>query len=85
MLGQIRDEIVATPVDLRAEIAKTNERLDVNNERLDHVEHALRDLAEQQTFVSRFVRTLASRDRDLAADVDDLRARVETLERRGTG
>ena len=99
VLRQIRDEIVATRVDLRAEIAKTNERLDVanarlddvnerldsTNERLGHVEHALRDLAGQQTFVSKFVRTLASRDRDLAADVDDLRARVETLERRGTG
>jgi chromosome segregation ATPase len=89
VLRDIRDEIVSTRVELRAEIAKTNERLDVTNERLDvnnerlgQVETTLRDLAGQQVFVSKFVRSLAVRDRDLAVDVDDLRERVAALERR---
>jgi len=89
VLRQIRDEIVVTREDLRAEIGKTteridqtNQRLDLTNERLGHVESGLRDLAAQQYFVSKFARSLASRDRDLEADVDELRTRVDALERR---
>lgn len=78
VLRQIRDEIVST--NARLDVA--NERLEVTNERLGHVETTLQELAGQQAFVSKFVRSLAARDRDLAADVDELRDRVEALERR---
>lgn len=59
-----------------------SEQLEVTNERLGHVETTLEELATQQAFVSKFVRTLAARDRDLAVDVDELRDRVTALERR---
>lgn len=92
VLRQIRDEIVTTRTDLHGEIAKTNQRLDQTNQRLDesnqrlgHVETTLVDLAYQQVFVSKFVRSLASRDRDLGADVDELRMRMDALERRTPG
>jgi chromosome segregation ATPase len=96
VLRQIRDEIVTTRTDLATRIDRTNERLDQTNDRLDHVEgtidrrlghveETLVELAAQQTFVSKFVRSLATRDRDLAEDVDELRTRVDALERRVPG
>jgi septal ring factor EnvC (AmiA/AmiB activator) len=85
VLRQIRDEVGKTNTRLDGiseRLELTNERLELTNERLGHVETTLQDLATQQAFVSKFVRTLAARDRDLADDVDELRDRVTALERR---
>jgi hypothetical protein len=40
------------------------------------------ELAEQQRFVVRYLRTLTTRDHRFEADMADLRARVEALESR---
>lgn len=89
VLRQIRDEVTKTNeridrVDrtLNDHLGAVETRLDTTNERLGHVEATLAELATQQTFVSKFVRNLAARDRDLAEDVDELRTRVDALERR---
>ena len=73
ILKGIRDEIRG----LRAE---TNERLDVNNQRLHTVEKALLDLAEQQRFVVRYTRAISERESRLEPRVVDLETRVEKLE-----
>jgi hypothetical protein len=73
ILKGIRDEIRG----LRAE---TNERLDVNNQRLQTVETALLDLAEQQRFVVRYTRAISERESRLEPRVVDLETRVEKLE-----
>ena len=73
ILKGIRDEIRG----LRAE---TNERLDLNNQRLRTVETALLDLAEQQRFVVRYTRVISERESRLEPRVVDLETRVEKLE-----
>jgi hypothetical protein len=75
ILKETRDEIRATRVDL-------SERLDQTNERLEHVEHTLLDLAQQQRFVVRWLRAGSQGDRDLAREVDLLKVRVDALENR---
>lgn len=75
ILRQIRDEIVATRTDLGA-------RIDQTNTRLDAVEHTLLELSEQQRFVVRHLEALTARDRMLERDVDELRTRVDAIERR---
>lgn len=82
ILKQIRDELIATRTDLGARIDQTNERLDQTNERLSAVEGTLLDLAEQQRFVVRHLSALTDRDRRLEADVDELRTRVDAIEKR---
>ena len=89
ILEQIRDEVALTRTDLGARIDQTNARLDETNSRLGAVETrvgavetTLLDLAQQQRFVVRHLSTLTERDRRLEDDVDDLRSRVEVLERR---
>jgi hypothetical protein len=88
ILRQIRDEIVKTRTELKAEIAKTNERLDVTNERLDVtnerldvsnerlgvVETVVRECAAQVVLLGRYVENQQS------SAIDDLRERVERLE-----
>jgi chromosome segregation ATPase len=87
ILKQIRDEIRATRTDLSARIDQTNARLDQTNVRLDQsnerlgaVESALLDLAEQQRFVVRMLRTGVSKDRHLEDEVDTLRTPVDAIE-----
>jgi chromosome segregation ATPase len=75
VLKQIRDELVQTRTELGA-------RIDQTNTRLSAVETTLLDLAEQQRFVVRHLSTLSSRDRRIEDDVDELRGRVEALEKR---
>ncbi len=89
ILRQIRDEIVATRTDLGARIDQTNVRLDQTNIRLDQtntrldaVEHTLLELSEQQRFVVRHLEAPTARDRTLERDVDELRTRVDAIEKR---
>jgi len=53
------------------------------NVRLGAVETTLVELAEQQRFVVRYLKTLSERDGRMEADVVDLQRRVEALERQG--
>ena len=76
ILKDIRDEMRG----MRAEQVQTNHRLDQTNQRLDVVETTLLDLAEQQRFVVRYMRTLSERDAHLEPRVSNLEARVEKLE-----
>lgn len=82
ILEQIRDEIVLTRTDLGGRIDRTNERIDQTNERLGVVESTLLELAEQQRFVVRGLRTLGQRDGRFDARLDELQGRVEVLEKR---
>ena len=81
ILRDIRDDIRG----VRAEVHATNERLDVTNEQVGLVETTLRDLAEQQRFVVRHLSALTSRDRKLETEVDDLKGRVDAIEKRLPG
>src|SRR5262245_53447085 len=95
ILREIRDEIRSTNHRLdqtnhRLEqtnhrLDQTNHRLDQTNERLDKMETTLLDLAQQQRFVVRYMKTLSERDSRLAASVGELRARVDALEKRANG
>ena len=93
VLREIRDEIRLTRTDLGQRIDATNQRIDATNQRIDgtndrlgHVESALLDLAEQQRFVVRWLTADERRSKHLEAEVDELRGRVESLERRvGSG
>lgn len=86
ILREIRDEIVATRTELAARIDSLGEslgaRIDVTNAHVRVVETTVLELAEQQRFVVRHLRTLTMRDRRLEEDVTDLRTRVSAIERR---
>ncbi len=93
ILCEIRDELITTRTDLGARIdavrTELGARIDsVRTElgaRIGHVEETLVELAEQQRFVVRHLSTLSARDHKLEADVDDLRARMEAVEKRLPG
>lgn len=85
ILREIRDEIVSTRDALGARIDETNARLDQTNARLDHLDGAMHELAEQQRFVVRGIGAFAKRDHRFEAQLDELRSRVEELERRVSG
>jgi len=97
VLRQIRDEIVSTRTELSSRIDTMRDelgtridamrddlgsRIDVTNVRVDKVEHALLDLAEQQRFVVRHLQALTTRDRRLEDEVGDLRGRLEVVEKK---
>ena len=96
VLRQIRDEIVTTRTDLGARIERTNERIERTNERIDRtneridennqrtarIEHTLLDLAEQQRFVVRHLKTLTERDRRLEEDITEIRGRLDVVEKK---
>jgi hypothetical protein len=93
ILRQIRDEIVTTRTDLGGRIDtlgahlggridNVGGRVDSLGARVDRVEAVLLDLAEQQRFVVRHLRAPTTRDRDIEEDVDDLRTRVDAIEKR---
>lgn len=80
VLRQIRDELQATREelggglrDLSVRIDETKRelgaRIDETNARLGYVETALGDLAEQQTFVVRWLRAGSRRDRRIETDL----------------
>ena len=84
VLREIRDEIRATRIELKTEIAGTNARLDTTNARLDTtnarleaVEHTLADLASQQVLSIRYMKNTFGRHEDELEGLDD---RVTTLE-----
>ena len=66
-------------------LVRHHPRLDLTNERVGLVETTLRDLAEQQRFVVRHLSALTTRDRRLETEVDDLRGRVDAIEKRLPG
>jgi chromosome segregation ATPase len=96
VLKEIRDELRNTREELSRRIDATNARLDAANSRLDatngslgdvvqrlgHLEGGMLDLAEQQRFVVGYVRAISARDHRFAADLAELRSRVEALETR---
>ena len=68
-------EAIEVLVEIRDEARQTNARL-------GSVETTVLELAEQQRFMVRYLRTLAERDHRLDDEVLDLRRRVEKLESR---
>lgn len=57
-------------------------RLESVDDRMGTIEGALLDLAQQHRFLVRGFRALSDRDGRFESDVDDLRARVEAIEKR---
>jgi chromosome segregation ATPase len=97
VLRQIRDEIVTTrtelgtridgvPTELGARIDSLGEhlggRIDETNERVERVEHTLLDLAEQQRFIVRHLKTLSERDRRLEDDITEIPGRLDVVEKK---
>lgn len=68
--------------EIRDESRQTNTRLDQANARLEVVETTVLELAEQQRFVVRYLRSLSERDRTLDDDLHELRRRVDEIEAR---
>ena len=100
VLRQIRDEIVTTrttlsdridhlETPLSGRIERLDEhlsaRIDHVSERVDVLDGTMNELAEQQSFIVHNLRRLGDRDRRLEGEVDDLRGRVEQLEKRIPG
>jgi chromosome segregation ATPase len=85
ILREIRDELSLTRTELSARIDETNHRLDETNTRMGSMESALVDLAQQQRFVVRHLTALTARDRALESDVEELRARMDAMEKRFPG
>jgi methyl-accepting chemotaxis protein len=61
---------------------QTNESLDQTNERVQRLEGAMLELAEQQRFLVRLAKTGQGRDRRLEQEVLVLRGRVDDIEAR---
>ncbi len=94
VLREIRDEVRSTRTELGARLDETNARLDETNARLDEtnarldetnarlgaLEHTMLDLAEQQSFVVRWLKGNTTRERRVERDLLKLTARVEALE-----
>lgn len=85
VLRQIRDEIVTTRTTLSERIDHMSDRIDHLSTRVDVLDGTMNELAEQQSFIVRNLRGLGDRDRRLEGEVDDLRGRVEQLEKRLPG
>jgi len=83
---QIRDETITTRTQLNGRIdhmrTELSGRIEETNTRVDKVEHALLDLAEQQRFVVRHLSALTTRDRRLEDEVGELRGRLEVVEKK---
>lgn len=89
ILREIRDEIAANRRESKEGLAGLRSGLDdlrsevrVTNERVERVEHTLLDLAEQQRFVVRHLKTLSERDRRLEDEVTEIRGRLEIVEKK---
>lgn len=93
LLRQIRDEIIATRTDLGGRIDRlqehlgdridtTNERIDTLGLRVEKIEETLVEMASQQRFIVRNFHTLARRDVRIESEVDELRGRLEVVEKK---
>ncbi|MDQ3031481.1 MAG: hypothetical protein M3Y87_03620 [Myxococcota bacterium] len=86
ILREIRNEIVTSREDVGARIdtlrTELGGRIEQTNVRVEKVEHALLDLAEQQRFVVRHLQALTTRDHKIEADVEDLRMRLDAVEKK---
>lgn len=93
LLRQIRDEIVATRTQLGAAIDRVSDRVDVlgdslsaridqTNVRVEKIEETLVEMASQQRFIVRNFQTLARRDVRIETEVDELRGRLEVVEKK---
>ena len=91
ILKDIRDELRGVRTELRDEIrgvrtevhdlrTETHEFRTETNERLEQVESAFLDLAEQQRFVVRYTPAISERDARLEPRVSALEGRVDKLE-----
>ncbi len=85
ILKQIRDELVTVGNRIDAVRTELGARIDETNLRVSAMETTLLDLAEQQRFVVRHLQALTARDRMLENDVDELRARVDKIEKHIAG
>lgn len=82
ILREIRDEIAANRRESKEGLADLRSEVRVTNERVERVEHTLLDLAEQQRFVVRHLKTLTERDRRLEDEVTEIRGRLEVVEKK---
>ena len=82
-IHDLKTELTTEVQGLRTEVQGLGARVDETNERLQNVEGAMLDVAQQQRFVVRYLKGLTARDRRIEADVADLRGRVEILEKKG--
>jgi hypothetical protein len=90
LLREIRDETRQTNARLDQTVSRLDQTIggglkvgfDQANSRLEAIETAVLEFAEQQRFVVRYLRTLTERDRGIDEDVLDLRRRVEQIEAR---
>ncbi len=93
ILRQIRDEIVTTRTTLSDRIDQVrtglSDRIDhMETElsgRIDQLDSTMKELTQQQRFIVHNLQGLGQRDRRLEGEVDDLRGRVEALEKRVPG
>jgi len=76
ILKDIRSELQG----VHREQVRTNEHLDLTNQRLGLVESTLEELAEQHRFLGRHTKASAARDHSLDARVSTLESRVDKLE-----
>jgi len=82
VLLEIRDEIRTTNVRLDETRNELGARIDQTNDRLGHIETAMLDLAEQQSFVVQWLKAGTNRDRRLEEDLIKLTARLAAVEAR---
>ena len=80
ILKDFRDEIRGLRADTNLRLDTTNDRLVGNNHRLDAVEAALLDLAEQQRFVVRYTKAISVGESRIEPRVAALELRVDKLE-----
>lgn len=80
--AELRSELGAVREELRTTRDELSRRIDGTNERLDHVDGAILDLAEQQRFMVGYLQALNQRDHRFDAELADLRTRVQALESR---
>ena len=97
ILREIRDEIRTTRTDLGSEIGLVREELRneirlvreelrheirENTTRVEHVENALLDLAEQQRFVVRWLKGRPQHDQSVNAEIVGIKGRLDAVEER---
>ena len=76
-LDRMHKELSSRIDDTNRRLDQTNQRLDVTNMRLESVEGAVRDLADQQHELTRFVKKVVVRQDD---DIAELKQRVTRIE-----
>jgi cob(I)alamin adenosyltransferase len=82
VLREIRDELVSLGGRVDDTRRELSSGIDVTNSRLSHVESAVLELAQQQTFVVRWIKAGSRRERRLETDLLKLEKRVDAIEAR---